>query len=1360
MHLPALDPYRMSPRFQLVPLIILLGGLLIGGFIGMRTQVDNVAHAEETFSYMAQRAANQIQRRLGSYEYGLRGARGAVIGAGDDKVNREVFRRYAQSRDIDREFPGARGFGFIRRVPETQAADFVSAARTEGRPNFNIKEIQPHQGEHFVIQYIEPVERNVPAVGLDVASESNRRNAALRAMHSGEVAITQPIKLIQTGGDTHNGFLILLPVYRNGLPLDTEAARIRACFGWVYAPIQIDEVMADFDYREGQFALALHDPTTTAPLRNFFDSTGYRNDFSGLKQDIPIQVGGREWIVEIQATPAFFKALNLTSPWKLGGTITFISLLLSLLTGAALRASARRMQHESAAALYRSNERYRTLIEGVREYAILQLDVHGHITTWNSAAERINGYSADEIIGRHFSVFYPPAQDQPALLEAKLAHAVAQGTDEDEGWRVRKDGSRFWASVTIAPLYDEKGELIGYSKITRDISQRREREQALSALNAMQKAILNNAGIAIIATTPDEGTITLFNPSAERLLGYAAEEMIGKHTPAIFHDPDEVVARAAQLSNELGTPITPGFESFVAKARTGQADTNEWTYITKIGKRKTVLLSAAGMFDEQRKLLGFVGLAIDLTQQKRHEAELESARHAAERATQAKSEFLANMSHEIRTPMNAILGMIQVVLQGQLQSQQRDYLSKALEASRALLSILNGILDHAKVEAGGMELEDKEMAIETVLSQTVALFGLQAEQKGLQLVLDMPASLPGPMHGDPLRLGQVLANLVGNAIKFTDAGEVHLKVEHVGTSATGNTFRFSVRDTGIGMTDEQRARIFTPFSQADNSITRRFGGTGLGLSISSALVEMMGGHLEVESQAGVGSTFSFSLTLQSVKGSWEKKEALQQAGLPHTLLLDDESPAAAQLRLQLAKWGVNPYRVNTVTEALQALHAAEYSGHPIDLVLLGGALCASTAPALISEIASRVGAGRLPAMPHIILLPAAAAEVEALTALKLPVDAILHGQLASTTLFNALLKTRNLAPQRVNLRGARILVADDNQLNRKVAHAFLDAAGLQVTLVDNGQQVLDCLRDTTFDAVMLDIHMPEVDGLEAARRIRAEPRFATLPLIAMTAAVHASDRQACLDAGMNDFVGKPLEPEYLLATLAKWIPATSMTDDAGLPSSGAEDDVLPATLLQHEALDAAAALQRVGGKVTLYLELLRNFCARTEALSAQLAETADNATLAELLHQIRGESANLGLLGIAADCLTAEKRLAASTTARPQEELDRLRDHLRTLGTDLSSLLGEYGLTAAEPDARVLTPEENHQVRLLLQELLPLLETHRMQALETADSIRDLLAGKLPARDFAGIHARVHRLEFKEALAVLRGLIERWAEVD
>lgn len=247
---------------------------------------------------------------------------------------------------------------------------------------------------------------------------------------------------------------------------------------------------------------------------------------------------------------------------------------------------------------------------------------------------------------------------------------------------------------------------------------------------------------------------------------------------------------------------------------------------------------------------------------------------------------------------------------------------------------------------------------------------------------------------------------------------------------------------------------------------------------------------------------------------------------------------------------------------------------------------------------------------------------------------------------------------------------------------------------------------------------------------------------------------------MNDFVGKPLEPEHLLATLAKWIPATPMRDDAGLSSSGAEDDVLPATLLQHEALDAAVALQRVGGKVTLYLDLLRNFCARTGALSTQLAETADNATLAELLHQIRGESANLGLLGIAAECLAAENRLAASATARPQEELDRLRDHLRTLGTGLNSLLGEHGRTATEPDARVLTPEENHQVRQLLQELLPLLETHRMQALETADRIRDLLAGKLPARDFAGIHARVHRLEFKEALPVLRGLIERWAEDD
>ncbi|HWU84251.1 MAG TPA: PAS domain S-box protein, partial [Rhodocyclaceae bacterium] len=580
-----------------------------------------------------------------------------------------------------------------------------------------------------------------------------------------------------------------------------------------------------------------------------------------LRQQLEIPVGGRSWQVEVQALPLFIDHLHRDSPLTVAALIAGVSTLLATLTYILQLANERNLKLGAASALHRLNARYRSLVEGARDYAIMQLDLDGRVAAWNAGAENIKGYRAAEILGRHFSVFYPPEMLTPGFLDAKLAHARQAGHDDDEGWRLRKDGSRFWASVTITPIYDENGALIGYSKIARDLSARREREQALRTLSAMQQAILDNAGVAIIASTREDGVITLFNPSAERLLGYAADEVIGRHTPELFHDRAEVAAHARLLTMELGTPVEPGFEAFVAKARRGQVDTHEWTYITKTGRRKPVLLSVTGLFDEQRVLLGFVGLAIDLTEQKLHEAEIEAAREIAERATHAKSEFLANMSHEIRTPMNAILGMTQLVLQGELAPQQRDRLDKAHAASKALLAILNDILDYSKIEAGRLELEQREFALDTVLHNALALFGAQAAQKGLQLRLEAPPQMPGPLLGDPLRISQVLGNLLGNAIKFTSSGEIVLKLDVLAQHAHASRLRIGVSDTGIGMDEAQMVRLFAPFSQADTSITRRFGGTGLGLSISKSLVELMGGSLAVHSTPGQGSTFSFTLEL-------------------------------------------------------------------------------------------------------------------------------------------------------------------------------------------------------------------------------------------------------------------------------------------------------------------------------------------------------------------------------------------------------------------------------------------------------------------------------------------------------------------
>ncbi|MDE2600530.1 MAG: response regulator [Rhodocyclaceae bacterium] len=1358
----------MSRLYRFAPLWGLFLGCSAALFVGVRTQQANDARVAAAFEVLASRAASQVQRRMGSYEYGLRGLRGAVIGAGDAGMTRDIFSRYMSSRNLEREFPGARGFGLVRRIAPSQERAFLQAARRDGWPDFHVTQLQPNDGDRFVIQYIEPVSRNLPAVGLDIASEKSRHAAALRSMRDGEVALTEPIALVQKDDHAKNGFLLLLPIYRPDMPVDGEAPREAALFGWSFVAVAMDEALNDFDYRDNRFSLQIHDYDAPAELQTFyraadFDAPGQ----PGLQTSITIPVGGREWTVDVQATPAFIGSLNLDSPWVLGGAVAALSVLLSMLMAMIQIATKRNAALAAAETLHRGNERYRALVNGVNDYAIIQLDTKGKVTAWNSGAEVIKGYTADEAIGKHFSLFYPTEMLTPDYLDTKLARAAAHGSDQDEGWRVRKDGSRFWAAVTITPLRDDNGDIVGYSKITRDLTEKREQENALRDLNALQQAILDNAGVAIIACTRG-GIIRLFNPSAEKLLGYTAAELVKKYSPSIFHDQEEVFERAEALSMELGVRVEPGFETFVIKAKNGGVDRHNWTYIAKDGRRIPVQLSITGLFDEERNLLGYVGLAVDLTDQKRREAEIVAARELAERATRAKSEFLANMSHEIRTPMNAILGMTQLVLQSDLQAQQRDYLGKAFSASKALLAILNDILDYSKIEAGRMELEHREMSLEATLSNTLALFGAQAEQKGLELVLDAPAELPGPLQGDPLRLSQVLSNLLGNAIKFTERGVVTLKVECLSQEQRACRMRFSVADTGIGMSAEQVGRLFVPFSQADTSITRRFGGTGLGLSISKTLVDLMGGALRVESEPGKGSSFSFEIDFQRTSVVPARQESMQRIGIHRALVVDDQETAALVLKLQLNSWGIAARVAGSGAVALSLLAEAERKGAPFDLMLLDWKMPEMDGLALATTIEEKVDSGALTHMP-IVMMVSAYSRDELLRHIgALRISAVLSKPIMPSLLFNTLMELeapgagaaretpdpaaryKNLAAP---LQNAHVLLAEDNPLNQQVALAFLDAAGIQVTVVDNGRLALEHVEaePQRYDAVLMDLQMPEMDGLEATLRIRQLPGCETLPIIAMTAAVMERDQQACMEAGMNDFIAKPIEPERLIQRLCHWIRPQAASTTSGAPVVAAQPD-LPDALLKRPDIDTTTAVHRMAGNRAIYLRLLRDFAMQAGTLEARIA-AADRGELSMLIHQLKSETGNLGLNRLSELCAALEPALNDAQAPMPTQDIAALRAGLRTMAVDLIAALPPADTTDKDSARRVLDAAEIVQLRAQLRQLMPLLASQRMQALSLADSIAALLVDTDLGADFGGIHDKIRQLRFPAAYPQLEALI-------
>ncbi len=1355
------------------PLIGLLIGLIVASGLGLYIAEQNQTEIESTFDLTAQRAAAQLERRMQIYEYGLRGTRGAVLAGGQTQIDRPTFLRYSRSRDYAREFPGARGFGFIRRVPAQDEAAFLRTARKDDWPEFSIRQLQPHDGERFVIQYIEPVQNNRPAVGLDIASEANRRNAALRALHTGQVAITDPITLVQVDGKRNQGFLILLPIYRAGLPLDTEAQRLAAAYGWAYAPLVIDEVLRDFDYYEGRIALAITATQAPADLQAIYTSADMAApDNPALRKELHVNVFGRDWRIDVQARPALISKLKLRSPWFAFAFVLLLSAAGAVITYLLQSAYARAEKLESQAVLDQTNLRYRQLIDGVKDYAIIQLDTAGHVIGWNTGAQRIKGYAADEILGQHMSVFYPPEILTPDYLVGKLRTAIEQGSCNDEGWRLRKDGSRFWASVSLTPTYDGHHQLIGYSKITRDLTERRQQEEELRRLLSLQEAILTHAGVAIIATRMD-GTITLFNPSAQRLLGYASDEVVGKLTPLAFHDPQEIEAQAQTLSKELGYPVKPGLRSLGMKAMQGQVDTREWTYLTKTGQRKPVLLSVSAIFDENKKPLGSLGLAADLSEQKRYQAELEGAREAADRANQAKSNFLANMSHEIRTPMNAILGMTQLVLQGELQPQQRDQLGKALAASRALMGILNDVLDYSKVESGHLELEQREMALESVLSDTISLFAHQAEQKGLEILLSLTTHLPTRLIGDPLRLSQVLTNLLSNAIKFTVRGTIILgaRIEHKSQHLCH--VRFSVADTGIGMNPEQISQLFRPFSQADSSISRRYGGTGLGLSICARLVELMGGTIEVRSTPGSGSEFSFGIDLPLVDAADRPLGPPDKLPFERALVVDDHPAAAQVIQLMLSSWGVAADCAASGEQALDQLLAAASSGRPYDLLLTDWKMPGIDGVEVIARIAKLVASQALARAPKTMMISAHAHDDLLPRIRKYGACALLGKPVLPSELYNQLRGSQPVLPADVvpqgkasppaeagaavgdPVQGTHVLLVEDNEINQQVAGAFLRAAGFRITLAGNGREAIERLQTGSYAAVLMDLHMPEMDGLEATRIIRGMPEHAHLPIIAMTAAVLPHEQEACRQAGMNAFIGKPIDPALMVQVLRD---SLRTSKPASNPAASSAPPVRAPDSMQAwsgiEGLDLADGLMRLLGNSALYQKLLRDFAAQTEVLGREL-ETAPPSGLMAPIHTLKGTAGNLGFKAIALDCIAIENAMRQSPEARPTELLSALIQKLETIAAQVRQVTTSGTPVAATGVGATSSPPDRERLDVLLQQLPDLLRQQRMQALQHSTQVLELLQGTAQQSVYQTVHQLVLQLQFPAASEALSQIVSQ-----
>jgi PAS domain S-box-containing protein len=1866
-------------RSNRIALLTWLAGLLVSALVIWWVHLNNHRLFETRLVNLTDRVPEVIESRFRLYEYGLHATRDAVIAMGSQTITREKFAAYMASRDMAREFPGARGFGFIRVVPRTDEAQFLAKARAEGPADFNIRELAPNTGDRFVIQYLYPISNNHGATGLDVASETNRREAALVTAREGKIQLTAPITLVQAGAQPRRGFLAYLPIYHAGAAVHTPEAREAAILGWVYLTLVVDDVLADLGPLTQEIGFRLSDSaeknpffeslledraevladvrpisrelaifgrrwlihsqaltplatasqplplsgvaaialfmstmlavmvsaflqrrtenrvggskkeaydTTTVTLRRFFGSplarwsglayfvfltvylvisyrgqwaqqmdlsrralsdivddrasnlkitqasrrktmaflaeillvkelvrslpkgsdpqnsfnlklweermqlifTAYlktspevyqvrfigaaensremirivrrgqdviatsktqlqaKDNLHDMQQILRLQAG-EVWISDFElyeengkleqphrptiryATPVYQASgkvlgiiivhinlaqrlaevaaltppggaihitnaagdfllhpdpvrrfgFNLGQPYRWDnefeaaelpyalandrlqtwrgpqglivaatavvtpntnsdvGTIRYMaSLPLATLETAVWRAVAKRSMLPLAAGVsawlllyfFWSSVQRQLQVRGQRlrlaaivdqsTDAIIGLNALRAVISWNRGAVQLFGFEESEAIGhlllrlisattdidhlfkangnieicparefecrdregRHLNVamsfsrlggehgeessviirdvtkertaqykivelnrdLEQQVEDRTArlLLERQrlnnILHSTHVGTWElnfatgaalfNERWadmigycldelmpisidtwanhihpedllkawallQSHFDGKVEYYSIEIRMRHKSKGWIWVVSRgrlssrtsegepewmygTHQDITVIKEAELEVQRVAALLSSVLSSATEISIIATDAQGLIKIFNAGAEQLLGYRHEEMVGISSPTRLHLPVEVAARGAELSVEYGTTIE-GFRVFVHKVELEGSEQREWTYVRKDGSHVTVFLMVTTLRDKSNRITGYLGIAHDISERLRAESELRHAKAAAEAASAAKSLFLANMSHEIRTPMNAVIGVTHLLEYTSLDADQRQLLEKLLIAGRSLMGIINNVLDFSKIEAGEMSVEEAPMNPVELLRDLQQMFSPQARAKGIALELYGLNSLPPRLITDELRVRQILVNLISNAVKFTAKGQVNIQVQRELDAEQQPWVKWTVCDSGIGISPDVLTKLFSPFVQADELTTRRFGGTGLGLSIVRKLAGLLGGEVGVRSQLGMGSEFWLRLPL--IEAGVGNLEPIDSADSSLNIVVVDDNPDDRSILASMCR-SLGWRAVELASgEALVAhcIHITDAQQALPDALLVNWQMPGLDGLQALQNLADNMDMKNLSAT---LIISAHERNGIALLDQQHLVDQILIKPVGSSELFNAVncsvsrhtggtdrvaRCTRIDAIDAKWLPGVKVLIVDDSDINLEVARRLLEREEAVVLTATNGLEALALLRCETnrFDAVLMDVHMSVMDGYETTRLIRTELGLKDLPVLALTASALGEERRRAEAAGMNDFLTKPLDPQSLVRALRRAVEAAR-----GQPlqlTLSTKTPEMPSDWPLIDGIDNQDVLHRVGQDVELFLRmldrLLREFASIRFACSAYPddATNMDRDALGARLHKLYGSAGLLGAYNVCRLAGEAENALKAGVNVMDvQITLMALEQALQRLEQ------------AARPviDARLLTSLPSDVIGsdvsvLNVQAVTQLLSLLRQQDLTAGEKFRELasaLAAQWGSTLFGQVRRAIEDLDFSQALRLIDGASEQTSE--
>ncbi len=965
----------------------------------------------------------------------------------------------------------------------------------------------------------------------------------------------------------------------------------------------------------------------------------------------------------------------------------------------------------------------------------------------NDTMCRILGRSREEILGRT-PLDFADEENQQIFKENLAARAKGESGSYEVSLS-RPDGTQVPCLLSATPLFDDNGQKIGAFAQCADITDMKRMEKEVRHQNflADQALDLAKAGYWHV---PLDGS-GWYN-SSERVVCINGDIP----SPDNRYHLDEWAAHVAEGDEAAAKATLDNFNAAVA----GTIPIYDTIYAYKRPvDGRVVWIHALGhvVRDANGRPTDMFGVNQDITDLKQQEEELLQAKSEAEEATLMKSMFLANMSHEIRTPMNAVIGMAHLALKTNLTPKQRDYVSKVHSAGISLLGIINDILDFSKIEAGKLGIETTDFRLDEMLTSVVNLTGQKAHEKGLEFLIDAPSSVPQYLRGDPLRLSQILINLLGNAIKFTESGEIRLKIELLEQTGDRLELEFTVQDTGIGMTPEQAAKLFQPFTQADMSTTRKHGGTGLGLTISRRLVELMGGRIWFQSEPGSGSSFHFTVRVglgaekvakRIIPGVFDRLKAL---------VVDDNSAAREIMVDSLAPVVHHVDAVSSGPEALAAVTEQD-AGEPYDVIFMDWRMPGMDGIKTARLIRQNTS---LRKRPSIIMVTAFENEEIREEAESIPVDDFLIKPVTKSMLVDSLVNV--FAPNReasgevqtaareqgLSLGGARILLAEDNDINQQIAMELLAGVGAAIDVANNGQEAVEKLFGAAqpYDLLLMDLQMPEMDGYQATAKIRSDNRFAKLPIIAMTAHATVEERQRCLDSGMNDHISKPIDPVAMYATLERYY-RVAAPPEKSRPAAPAASPASPPEVPEIAGLDTTDGVRRVAGNTRLYLSLLRRFAAQQADTTVRIAEhltQGDRATAERLAHTLKGVAGNIGAGVVQSRASDLE---AAIREGRPAETTTRcLEEVQQALGPLVLAIKNALPPETVTPGPAVEI--DWTEAKPLVARLDTLLAEYDAEALDMFSASAELLRAVLGA-SAAPVEHSLRDYDFETALSLLR----------